>query len=159
VLEKKGMVFLKKLNVYLLVGIVGGVLYYLIEILYRGYSHWSMFLLGGIAFLFCGIQGRAVKWRDPLIKQVIRCGIFITATELITGIIVNRWLRLNVWDYSDLPFNLMGQICPYFILAFMGLCIIAIPFSGYLMYWLTGELRPPKMHLFRPQSTDSDQSC
>ena len=148
------MVFLKKLNVYLLVGIVGGALYYLIEILYRGYSHWSMFLLGGIAFLFCGIQGRAVKWRDPLIKQLIRCGIFITAAEFITGIIVNRWLDLSVWDYSNLPFNIMGQISLYFMLAFMGLCIIGIPLSGYLMYWLTGELRPPKMHLFRPHYTD-----
>lgn len=140
---------MKKLGIYLIVGVVGGILYLLVEILYRGYSHWSMFLLGGIAFLFCGIQGRAVKWRDPFIKQIIRCGIFITAAELITGLIVNRWLGLSVWDYSDLPFNVMGQICPYFIVAFMGLCLIGIPLSGYLMYWLTGELRPPKMRLFR----------
>jgi len=147
--RKERVGFLKKLNAYFLVGIVGGALYYLIEILYRGYSHWSMFLLGGIAFLFCGIQGRAVKWRDPLIKQLIKCGLFITAAEFITGIIVNRWMGLNVWNYSGLPFNVMGQICPHFTLAFMGLCIIGIPLSGYLMYWLTGELRP-KMHLFRP---------
>ena len=152
------MVFLKKLNVYLVVGIVGGGLYYLVEILYRGYSHWSMFLLGGIAFLFCGIQGRAVKWRDPLIKQLIRCSIFITVAEFITGIIVNRWMDLNVWDYSDLPFNVMGQISLYFALAFTGLSIIGIPLSGYLMYWLTGELRPPKMHLFRSYVKDSNRS-
>ena len=143
------------LNVYLIVGIIGGALYYLIEILYRGYSHWSMFLLGGFAFLFCGIQGRAVKWRDPLIKQLIRCGIFITTGEFITGIIVNCWLGLNVWDYSNLPFNFMGQISLYFTLLFMGLCIIGIPLSGYLMYWLTGELRP-NLHLIRHHITDLD---
>lgn len=147
-LEKRG-IFLKKLGIYLIVGVVGGVLYFLIELLYRGYSHWSMFLLGGIAFLFCGAQGRAVKWRDPLIKQLMRCGIFIAVAELMTGLLVNRWLGLRIWDYSDLPFNVMGQICPHFIVAFMGLCIIGIPLSGYLMYWLTGELRPPKMKLFR----------
>ena len=145
---------MKKLNVYLIVGIVGGGLYYLIEILYRGYSHWSMFLLGGIAFLYCGIQGRTVKWQDPLMNQLIRCGIFVTTAEFITGIIVNRWLGLEVWDYSDVPFNVLGQICPLFALLFMGLCIIGIPLSGYLMYWLTGELRPPKMQLFRSQKID-----
>ena len=147
---------MKKLNVYFVVGILGGVLYYLVEILYRGYSHWSMFLLGGAAFLFCGVQGRAVKWQDPLIKQLIRCGIFITTTEFITGIIVNRWMGWNVWDYSDMPLNVMGQICPHFTLAFMGLSVIGIPFSGYLMFWLTGELRPLKMHLFRRHTTDSN---
>ena len=141
------------LNVYLIVGIIGGALYFLIEMLYRGYSHWSMFLLGGIAFLFCGTQGRAVKWRDSLVKQLIRCGIFITMCEFITGIIVNRWLGLNVWDYSNMPFNVMGQICPHFTLLFTGLCIIGIPLSGYLMYWLTGELRP-NMHLIRHYDTD-----
>jgi len=146
---------LKKLNVYFLVGIIGGALYYLIEILYRGYSHWSMFLLGGIAFLFCGVQGRAVRWQDSFFKQLIKCGIFITAAEFITGLIVNRWLGLGIWDYSDLPFNLMGQICPHFALAFMGLCVIGIPLSGYLLYWLTGELRPVKMRLFGSSSRDS----
>ena len=140
---------MKKVNVYLIVGILGGALYYLIEILYRGYSHWSMFLLGGMAFLFCGLQGRVVTWRDSLIKQLIRCGIFITIAEFITGIIVNLWIGLDVWDYSNLPFNVMGQICPLFALAFMGLCIIGIPLSGYSLYWLTGELRPPKMRLFK----------
>ena len=134
---------------YLVVGIVGGILYCLVEILFRGYSHWSMFLLGGIVFLFCGIQGRAVKWQDSFITQLIRCGIFITATEFITGIIVNRWMGLNVWDYSDLPFNVMGQVCPHFIIAFMGLCIIGIPLSGYLMYRLTGELPPPRIYKYK----------
>ena len=135
-----------------MVGIIGGLLYYLIEILYRGYSHWSMFLLGGIAFLFCGAQGRAAGWRDPLIKQLIKCGIFITACEFITGIIVNRWMGWNVWDYTNMPLNVMGQICPHFTLAFIGLSVFGIPLSGYLIYWLMGDLRPPKMHLFRQQT-------
>jgi len=154
--ERNG--FLKKLIIYLIVGAVGGTLYYLIEILYRGYSHWSMFLLGGIAFLFCGLQGRATKWRDPLIKQLIKCAVFITAAEFITGLIVNRWLGWNVWDYSKLPFNIMGQISLLFILLFMGLCVIGIPLAGYLLYWLTGELKPPKMRMFRSLSTESNYS-
>lgn len=141
--------------IYLIVVICGGGLYYLIELLYRGYSHWSMFLLGGIAFLFCGIQGRAVGWRDPFIKQLIRCAVFVTIAEFITGVIVNLWLGWNVWDYSNLPFNLMGQISLLFMLLFMGLCIIGIPLSGYLLYWLTGELKPPKMRLFRSLSINS----
>ena len=113
-------------------------------------------LLGGIVFLFCGIQGRAVKWQDPLMVQLVRCGIFITATEFITGIIVNRWMGWAVWDYSNLPLNVLGQISLPFVLVFMGLCVIGIPLSGYLMYWLTGELRPPRMYIFRSQIADSE---
>ena len=43
---------MKKLSEYLFMGALGGTLYYMIEIIFRGYSHWSMFLLGGICFIF-----------------------------------------------------------------------------------------------------------
>ena len=50
--------------------------------------------------------------------QIIRCMIFVTSCEFITGIIVNKWLNLNVWDYSNVPFQLFGQICLPFMALF-----------------------------------------
>lgn len=132
----------KKLREYIFLWTVGGCLYYTIEIIFRGFSHWSMFVLGGICLLFFGAQGMAVKWRDPLWLQVLRCTIFVTACEFITGMIVNKWMQWNVWDYSDQLFHIFGQICLPFAILFSGLSTIGIFLSGYLLYWLFGEKKP-----------------
>lgn len=121
---------------------LGGVLYYTMEMIFRGFSHWSMFILGGFCMLFFEAQGRAGNWSDPLFLQVLRCSIFITACEFITGMIVNVWLGWNVWDYSDQPFQLWGQICLPFAMIFSFLSVAGILLSGYLMHWLYGEEKP-----------------
>ena len=81
-------------------------------------------------------------WQDPLWLQLLRCMVFVTSMEFITGIIVNKWLHLNVWDYSRLPLQLFGQICVPFIIIFSGLAAVGIILSGYLMYWLYQEPKP-----------------
>lgn len=136
-----------KLSEYLFLWTVGGIIYYAIEMIFRGYSHWTMFLLGGICLLFFAIQQKAVKWQDPFWIQVLRCTVFVTCSEFTTGIIVNKWLNWEVWDYSDQPFQLFGQICPLFIFLFSMLSAVGIVFSGYLMYWLFGE-KKPKFKMF-----------
>lgn len=133
---------MKKLSEYLFLWSVGGCLYYTFEMIFRGFSHWTMFVLGGICFLFFGIQGMAVHWSDPLWIQVLRCTIFVTACEFMTGIVVNKYMHWNVWDYSDQPFQLFGQICLPFTILFSGLCAFGIFGSGYLLHWIYGEEKP-----------------
>lgn len=133
---------LKLLSKYLFLFAVGGIIYYNIEILWRGYSHWTMFVLGGIAFLFCGIINEFTAWEYPLWKQVLRADAFVVVAEFITGCIVNLWLGWNVWDYSNLPLNLLGQSCPQFALLFAPLCLIAIILDDYLRYWFFKEEKP-----------------
>ena len=70
------------------------------------------------------------------------CIIFVTACEFITGIIVNKFLGWNVWDYTGLPFQIMGQICLPFIIIFSGLCAVGILLSGYVLCYIYGEERP-----------------
>ena len=65
---------------------IGGSLYYVFEQLFRGFSHWSMFLLGGICFLFIYLQGSKIGWDEPLWKQILRCDIFVVSMEFMTGI-------------------------------------------------------------------------
>lgn len=92
---------------------IGAVSYVSLEILFRGHSHISMAFAGGLCFLllhmiFC-------RWEDiPLILKCTLCMILITAVEFFTGLIVNVWLKLGVWDYAEKPLNIMGQICPMF---------------------------------------------
>ena len=133
---------MKKVSESLVLWVLGGSIYYSIERIFRGFSHWSMFVLGGLCLVFFAWQGILVKWEDPLWMQVIRCTVFVTAGEFITGIIVNKWFQWNVWDYSDQPLQLFGQICIPFMILFSGLCVIGIFLSAYLLYWCYGEVKP-----------------
>lgn len=135
--------FMKRLSEYLFFGTLGGIIYYTGEIIFRGFSHWSMFVLAGINMIFFVQQGWWVHWRDPLWLQVLRCIIFTLSGEFITGILVNKILHLNVWDYGRLPFNLFGQICLPFAIIFSGLCLIGIYLTSYLSYRLYGEEKAP----------------
>lgn len=133
---------MKRVSEYMFLWTLGGVLYYSFEMIFRGFSHWSMFILGGICFLFFWTQGRLLGWSDPMWLQVVRCTIFVVACEFITGMIVNKWLNWEVWDYSDQPYQVFGQICLPFAVIFSGLCAIGIMFSGHIMHWVYGEEKP-----------------
>lgn len=91
--------------------VIGGLIYYCIEIIARGYSHWSMFILGGLCFIIIGSLNEFYKWEMLFQYQCLIGATTITVLEFITGLIVNVWLKWNIWDYSDRAFNLMGQIC------------------------------------------------
>lgn len=84
----------------------GGAGYMTLELLWRGWSHGSMFLAGGSCFLLLGSLNR-LPVPTP-VKAVLGAGI-ITSIELMTGLIVNRDYR--VWDYRTMPMSFRGQIC------------------------------------------------
>ena len=86
---------------------IGGRLYTWIEILWRGYTHFSMFILGGGGFVVLGLLNEyKIPWHWCLLRQSVVGACIITGLEFLTGCIVNLWLGWGVWDYSDLPFNL-----------------------------------------------------
>ena len=122
--------------------LIGGFSYYGIEILWRGYSHISMFALGGICFVIIGNINEYFSWEMPLLKQGIIGSLIVTMLAPPTGCIVNLWLNLNVWDYSGLSFNFMGQICLWFSLIWVALSIVAVIVDDWLRYWLFGEEKP-----------------
>lgn len=134
--------FGKKVREYFFLWVVGGSIYFATELLFRGFSHWSMFILGGICMMFFAFQGQASHFREPLWKQILRCTVFVTSCEFITGIIVNKWFTLDVWDYSDQPLQIFGQICLPFAILFSGLCALGILFSGYILYRIFHEEKP-----------------
>lgn len=121
---------------------IGGLLYILIEILFRGHSHWTMFCVGGLCFWLIGLLNEILPWEMLLWKQGIVGAVIVTTVEFISGCIINLWLGWNVWDYSDMPFNLLGQICLPFSIAWIGLSAVAIVIDDYLRYWLFGEEKP-----------------
>ena len=133
---------IKLLFKYLFLLCTGGSIYYLIEILYRGYSHYSMFLVGGACFVIIGLLNEGMSWDLCIEKQVILGWISVLLVEFISGCILNLWLGLNIWDYSDLPFNILGQVCLPFALLWIPLIIIAILLDDSLRYSFFNEQKP-----------------
>lgn len=121
---------------------IGGLLYVVLEMAWRGYSHWTMGLVGGICFLLVGAVNEVVPWEMPFAMQCITGAVIITAAELASGCIINLWLGWDVWDYSDIPYNLWGQICLPFSLLWVVVSGAAILLDDYLRYWLFGGEKP-----------------
>ena len=108
-----------------IVFLIGGISYGIIEILFRGYTHWSMLITGGICFLIFYLINFRLESNNLLIRCVIST-LIITTLEFIVGYIVNIVLKWNVWDYSHMPYNIKGQIC----LGFSGMwLILGIPMT------------------------------
>lgn len=122
--------------------LIGGDIYILIEIGYRGYSHWTMFILGGICFLSLGYINRFLPWTTPLPAQMLIGMGIITTLEFATGCIVNLWLGWHVWDYSNVPLNLWGQICLPASIGWYFLSVVGIVLDDYLRYWIFSEDKP-----------------
>lgn len=133
---------LKTILKYIFLFLVGGLIYYLIEIIYRGHSHWTMILLGGICFIALGNINNVLSWKTPLIIQSLIGAIIITGLEYITGLIVNVKLGWNIWDYSNIPLNIQGQICLPFFMLWILIATLGIVTDDYLRYWLFNEKKP-----------------
>ena len=127
---------------YFILGIIGGAVYVLLEMLWRGYSHWTMFLLGAICFILIGLVNEVLEWDTPLILQMF-CGCaIITALEFVTGCIVNLWFGWDVWDYSQYKFNVLGQISLRSSVGWYFLSLVGIVLDDYIRYWFFGEEKP-----------------
>ena len=113
------MRFLKRFILFYL----GGTCYFSLELLWRGRSHGSMFLAGGLCFLLIG-HLEAVKPKLPLPLRAVAGAAIITMVELGAGLAVNR--DYSVWDYRGQPWNLWGQICPAFTGLWIPVALLAI---------------------------------
>ena len=130
-----GLIILK----YLVLFVIDGSIYIVMELIYRGHSHISMFILGGIVGILVGGLNNWYTWEMSLLFQMGVSTIIITCLEYLTGAIVNIGLGLNVWDYSNLPLNIHGQICLYFSFVWFFVSFIAIVLGDLLRYKLFGE--------------------
>ena len=133
----------KKVRCAVLMFGMGGLMYNLIEILWRGYTHWSMFFVGGACFQIIG-KIHTLSKRN-LFQRCALCSAAVTVVEFISGCLVNLRLKLNVWDYSDMLFNIKGQVCLLYSVLWGGLSLIAIPIYKSCRHHVEG--RPAQRRL------------
>jgi len=107
----------------ILVFILGGYAYAMLEILFRGHTHWTMVLAGGACVLTMYMLSGWLLG-VPLLIGALAGAAIITFYEFAVGVIVNINLGWNVWDYSQMPGNILGQICPTFTAIWFALCLI-----------------------------------
>lgn len=141
-IEKGYMNIVKNIIKYLILGIIGGFTYVLIELLYRGHSHWSMFAVSAISFILIGLINEFISWDMELWKQMLIGSGIVTILEFISGYILNIKLGWHIWDYSNVSFNILGQICLPFSIVWFFISLIAIVADDYLRYWLFDEEKP-----------------
>lgn len=110
---------------------IGGAGYAIIELLWRGHTHWTMIIAGGICFIIFSRIAENLKDK-PLIFKAALCALGVTAIELIFGVVFNLIFRMDVWDYSKLPFNFLGQICPLFTVLWGVLGLFFLPIADMI---------------------------
>lgn len=113
--------------------IIGGGLYSLLEVLYRGFTHWTMTITGGACLILMYRADMKFETSRLWKKCLIGSGI-ITSLEFIVGCIVNRIFKLDVWDYSKSPFNVLGQICLPFSFIWFLISAPVVYLSKYIKY-------------------------
>ncbi len=105
---------------------IGSVVYPVLEIFWRGYTHFSMALLGGVCFaLIYSINEKFFHFRA--VFRAFICACVISVLEFFCGVVLNIFLRLDVWDYSREVCNIYGQICLSYCILWYFLSLLCCP--------------------------------
>lgn len=115
---------MKRVFEYTVVFLLGGMLYCMIEILWRGTTHWSMGIAGGGCFLAIYLL-RSYCSEVSLTLRCLAGAVVICTVELVSGFFLNIVLGWDVWDYSGRWLNVYGQICPLYAALWFFICIPA----------------------------------
>lgn len=118
-------IIMKNIEKYIFIFLFGGLGYGLLEILFRGFTHWSMIITGGSALLILYLINLALPNTPTILKALIGA-LSITITEFSVGIIVNKVFSFGVWDYTGTPGNILGIITPSFSLIWFMISLIMI---------------------------------
>ena len=127
---------------YIVLFITFSALYVWIEIMFRNRSDRSMAILGGVCGLLIGLCNNVIPWSMTLVQQALIGGLLIvTPMEYIVGkYIVNK--DLSIWNYTNMPLNIEGQICLLFTFIWCVISLGVIVLDDYLRYFIFGEEKP-----------------
>ena len=125
---------MKNIEKYTFIFLFGGFGYGLLEILFRGFTHWSMIITGGSALLILYLINQSLP-KTPLLIKALLGSCAITVTEFTVGIIVNKVFSFGVWDYTGTPGNILGVITPIF-----SLCWFAISLVMFFLFEISNQI-------------------
>jgi len=123
----------KHLSLFFIMGMV----YFTLEGLWRGSAHIIMLFISGTCAVLIGLLNEYPQYYKLKIYQQSLIGTLIVLTiEFVSGMFLNVYLDLNLWNYLDTWGNLYGQISiPYALLWFL-----LVPFCIFLDDYLRFKL-------------------
>lgn len=128
----------------MLVFLIGCCGYSFIEVVWRKYTHWTMALTGGVCFVILNNLFERCK-KICLWKKCLLGALSITGVEFTVGCLVNRLLKWDVWDYSHMRGNVLGQVCPLYTFLWSLLCIPIAGISALLNRFVLEKNSPAKL--------------
>ena len=126
----------------------GGTVYFLLEVAFKTITghperiSWTMLVVAILLTIPVERAGEQLPWAVPLWLQALVCAALVTAVELAAGCVINLWLGWDVWDYTAMPGNILGQICPQYSAIWWVLCLVFIPMVDWLRWAVEGGVRP-----------------
>lgn len=70
--------------------------------------------------------------KRTLVYKASLCSLCVTGVEFIFGVVFNIMLKINVWDYSGMPFNLFGQVCLLYTFLWGVLSAFCLPLADIM---------------------------
>ena len=127
---------------YCILTSTGFIGYMIIELLFRGYTYYTMGLAGSLAFILIGLINELIPWELYIEIQMVIASLIVTLIELIFGSILLNVFNMRMWDYSDQFLNYKGYICALFSFLWLFVGLFAIVLDDYIRYWRFNEERP-----------------
>lgn len=90
-----------------------------------------MIIAGGVCFVIFSLISEKCKKRSLVFKASL-CSLSVTSVEFVFGVIFNMILKMKVWDYSNLRFNLLGQVCLLYSLLWALLGAACLPLADFI---------------------------
>jgi len=119
---------------------VMGMIYFTLEGFWNGKANIIMLPVGGICGLLTGLLNEFPKFFNLKMWQQTLLGTFIvTLIEFISGVILNIYLGLNLWNYSSMWGNLYGQITPQYMFLWSVILPFGIFVDDFLRYKFYNE--------------------
>lgn len=125
-----------------------GTLYFFMEVILKTAQgrpetiSWTMLVLATVLAIPLDLFGTPLSGKLSLPVQAFICALLITTAEFIAGLILNIHLGLGIWDYSNMPGNLLGQVCPQFFAIWVVLSGAGIVMLDWMRYIVEGGERP-----------------
>ena len=138
---------MRNIQKILILWIIIGMMYFSLEGIWHipsgGYANIVMLPIGGLCGVLVGAINQVPKFYNMKVvyQSLISTGI-ILIVELVCGILVNLVLGLHIWDYSDRPFNILGQICLHYGVLWFLISPFAIWLEDNIRYRLWNEGSP-----------------
>jgi uncharacterized membrane protein len=118
-------------------GFIMGMVYFTLEGFWRGWTNIAMLFIGGFCGVIIGLLNEYPQFVKLKVWQQSLIGVpIVLVVELISGLILNIWLGYGIWDYSEMPGNLYGQIC----ISYSILWFLLVPFGVWMDDWLRWKL-------------------